>query len=94
MVAIVAAARINNEVRTILGRSICPGKRSIFFGWRIRRSYDALPSFQYCRPRPTRVVNHFLLPDACVEGLIEEVRRFTYGSDQTDDATAVLVRSR
>ena len=29
-----------------------------------------------------------------VEGLIEEVRRFSYGSDQTDDATAVLVRSR
>ena len=43
---------------------------------------------------PARLVEHFLRPDACVEGLIEEVQRFAYGSDLTDDATVVLVRSR
>ena len=43
---------------------------------------------------PARLIDHFLLPDACVEGLIDEVQRFTHGSDQTDDATVVLVRSR
>jgi sigma-B regulation protein RsbU (phosphoserine phosphatase) len=43
---------------------------------------------------PTRLLEHFLQPDACVEGLIEEVQRFGHGSDRTDDATAVLIRSR
>jgi phosphoserine phosphatase RsbU/P len=41
-----------------------------------------------------RLVEHFLRPEACVERLIEEVRRFGHGSDHTDDATAVLIRSR
>jgi sigma-B regulation protein RsbU (phosphoserine phosphatase) len=41
-----------------------------------------------------RLVEHFVHPDACVERLIEEVRRFGHGSDHTDDATAVLIRSR
>jgi sigma-B regulation protein RsbU (phosphoserine phosphatase) len=41
-----------------------------------------------------RLMEHFLRPDACVEQLIEEVRRFGHGSDHTDDATAVLIRSR
>jgi sigma-B regulation protein RsbU (phosphoserine phosphatase) len=41
-----------------------------------------------------RLVEHFLRPVACVEQLIEEVRRFGHGSDHTDDATAVLIRSR
>jgi sigma-B regulation protein RsbU (phosphoserine phosphatase) len=41
-----------------------------------------------------RLVEHFLRPGACVEQLIEEVRRFDHGSDHTDDATAVLIRSR
>jgi sigma-B regulation protein RsbU (phosphoserine phosphatase) len=40
-----------------------------------------------------RLMQHFLQPEACVEGLIQEVRRFGRGSDQTDDATAVLIRS-
>jgi sigma-B regulation protein RsbU (phosphoserine phosphatase) len=40
-----------------------------------------------------RLMQHFLQPEACVEGLVEEVRRFGRGSDQTDDATAVLIRS-
>jgi sigma-B regulation protein RsbU (phosphoserine phosphatase) len=43
---------------------------------------------------PARLLEHFLRPDACVEGLIEEVQRFGHGSDRTDDATAVLIRSR
>ena len=43
---------------------------------------------------PARLVEHFLRPDACVQGLIEEVQRFSSGSDRTDDATAVLIRSR
>jgi len=43
---------------------------------------------------PARLIEHFLRPDACIEGLIEEVQRFGHGSDRTDDATAVLIRSR
>ena len=41
-----------------------------------------------------RLLEHFLQPDACVEGLIEEVQRFGHKSTRTDDATAVLIRSR
>jgi sigma-B regulation protein RsbU (phosphoserine phosphatase) len=40
------------------------------------------------------LLEHFLQPEACVEGLIEEVGRFGHGSDRSDDATAVLIRSR
>jgi sigma-B regulation protein RsbU (phosphoserine phosphatase) len=43
---------------------------------------------------PARLREHFLQPDACIEGLIEEIRRFGSDSDLTDDATAVLIRSR
>jgi phosphoserine phosphatase RsbU/P len=43
---------------------------------------------------PARLIEHFLQPGACVEGLIAEVQRFGSGSDRTDDATAVLIRSR
>jgi sigma-B regulation protein RsbU (phosphoserine phosphatase) len=42
----------------------------------------------------TRLMQHFLMPDACVDGLIAEVKRFAAGSSRTDDATAVLLRSR
>ena len=41
-----------------------------------------------------RLVEHFLRPSACVDGLIEEISRFSHGSNHTDDATAVLIRSR
>ncbi len=41
-----------------------------------------------------RLFAHFLHPDACVDGLIEEVREFGRNSDQSDDATALLIRSR
>jgi phosphoserine phosphatase RsbU/P len=43
---------------------------------------------------PARLLEHFLDPEACIEGLIEEVQHFGAGSDHTDDATAVLIRSR
>src|SRR5258705_9006062 len=43
---------------------------------------------------PARLLDHFLQPDACIEGLLEEVQRFGQRSDRTDDATAVLIRSR
>jgi phosphoserine phosphatase RsbU/P len=43
---------------------------------------------------PARLLNHFLQPDACIDGLLEEVQRFHQRSDRTDDATAVLIRSR
>ena len=43
---------------------------------------------------PGRLLEHFLQPEACVDGLIEEVRNFSHGSDRTDDATVMLIRSR
>ncbi len=41
-----------------------------------------------------RLLEHFHQPDACIDGLLEEVQRFHQRSDRTDDATAVLIRSR
>ena len=41
-----------------------------------------------------RLIEHFLRPGACIDGLIADVQRFGAGSDRTDDATAVLIRSR
>jgi sigma-B regulation protein RsbU (phosphoserine phosphatase) len=41
-----------------------------------------------------RLLAHFEQPGACVNGLIEEVRRFGHGSEHADDATALLIRSR
>jgi phosphoserine phosphatase RsbU/P len=41
-----------------------------------------------------RLIEHFLQPEACVNGLIAEVQRFSARSDRSDDATAVLIRSR
>jgi sigma-B regulation protein RsbU (phosphoserine phosphatase) len=43
---------------------------------------------------PARLVEHFLRPKACVEGLFEEIQHFSVGSAHTDDATAVLIASR
>jgi len=43
---------------------------------------------------PMRLIDHFRQADACVDALIEEIRRFGIGSDLTDDATAVLIHSR
>ncbi|HYK38045.1 GAF domain-containing SpoIIE family protein phosphatase [Alloacidobacterium sp.] len=41
-----------------------------------------------------RLLEHFQQYDACVNGLIDEVREFGEGSIRADDATAVLIRSR
>jgi sigma-B regulation protein RsbU (phosphoserine phosphatase) len=41
-----------------------------------------------------RLIEHFLRPGACVDGLIADVQRFGTRSDRTDDATALLIRSR
>jgi sigma-B regulation protein RsbU (phosphoserine phosphatase) len=43
---------------------------------------------------PARLMQHFLDPEARVDGLIAEVKRFGGGADSCDDATAVLIRSR
>jgi sigma-B regulation protein RsbU (phosphoserine phosphatase) len=43
---------------------------------------------------PARLIEHFLDPQACVDGLIAEVQRFGGESERSDDATAVLIRSR
>lgn len=41
-----------------------------------------------------RLFRHFLNPDSSIDGLIEEVRRFGVDSRFSDDATALLIRSR
>jgi sigma-B regulation protein RsbU (phosphoserine phosphatase) len=51
-------------------------------------------SAKYEEYGPARLIDHFLQPDACVEGLIEEIRKFGMGSDLIDDATVMLIRSR
>ena len=43
---------------------------------------------------PARLIEHFHDPEACVDSLIAEVQRHGSGSTHTDDATAVLIRSR
>jgi sigma-B regulation protein RsbU (phosphoserine phosphatase) len=40
-----------------------------------------------------RLLEHFQLPDACVDGLIDEIRSFGPRRDRQDDATAVLICS-
>jgi phosphoserine phosphatase RsbU/P len=42
---------------------------------------------------PARLLEHFAQPGACVDGLIADVKRFSAGSAQPDDATALLIRS-
>ena len=41
-----------------------------------------------------RLLEHFLVPGACVEGLVNEVKEFSGGCPRMDDATVVLLRSR
>src|SRR5690348_9503181 len=43
---------------------------------------------------PERLLQFFSDPDVCVDGLIAEVQRFSGLSEQSDDATALLIRSR
>lgn len=67
-----------------------PGTRLLFYTDGITEATN-LREEEY---GPARLQKHFLHPDACIEGLIEEVQRFGLGSSRTDDATAVLIRSR
>ena len=41
-----------------------------------------------------RLLEHFLAPGACVEGLVRQVKEFVGGCPDMDDATVVLLRSR
>lgn len=43
---------------------------------------------------PKRLLEHFVAPDACVEGLVNQVKAFAGGCLHMDDATVVLLRSR
>ncbi|WP_263366392.1 GAF domain-containing SpoIIE family protein phosphatase [Edaphobacter bradus] len=67
-----------------------PGTRLLFYTDGITEAMNSRDE-EY---GPARLREHFLQPDACVEGLIEEVQRFGHGSNRTDDATVVLIRSR
>jgi sigma-B regulation protein RsbU (phosphoserine phosphatase) len=67
-----------------------PGTRLLFYT-------DGITEAMNCYDEefgPARLLDHFLEPSACVEGLIEEVQRYGQGSERSDDATAVLIRSR
>ena len=67
-----------------------PGTRLLFYTDGITEAMNSLQE-EY---GPARLREHFLQPDACIQGLIEEVQRFGQGSRSADDATAVLIRSR
>jgi serine phosphatase RsbU (regulator of sigma subunit) len=41
-----------------------------------------------------RLLEHFLAPGACVDGLVNHVKEFVGGCPNVDDATVVLLRSR
>ncbi|MBV8552989.1 MAG: SpoIIE family protein phosphatase [Acidobacteriaceae bacterium] len=67
-----------------------PGTRLLFYTDGITEAMN----LHYEEYGPARLIEHFLQPDACVEGLIEQVQRFGHGSERTDDTTAVLIHSR
>jgi phosphoserine phosphatase RsbU/P len=70
--------------------SLNPGTQLLFYTDGITEAMN-LSGEEY---GAARLLEHFQRPGACVEQLIEEVGRFGLGSDHTDDATAVLIRSR
>ena len=67
-----------------------PGTQLLFYTDGITEAMDSADE----EFGPARLIEHFLDPTACVESLIAEVQRFGTGSTHTDDATAVLIRSR
>jgi sigma-B regulation protein RsbU (phosphoserine phosphatase) len=73
--------------RTIM---LAPGTKLLFYTDGITEAMNGTDE-EY---GPTRLIEHFLDPEACVDSLIAEVQRFGTGSDRTDDATALLIRSR
>ena len=67
-----------------------PGTRMLFYTDGITEAMNAADD----EFGPDRLIEHFRLPDACVDSLIAEVQNFGAGGQHTDDATAVLIRSR
>jgi len=67
-----------------------PGTRLLLYTDGITEAMNLLDEEYGAR----RLLDHFGNSDACVEGLIEEVQLFGRGSTRSDDATAVLIRSR
>jgi sigma-B regulation protein RsbU (phosphoserine phosphatase) len=70
--------------------TLTPGTQLLLYTDGITEAMDGIEE-EY---GPARLIEHFLQPEACVDGLITEVQRFAAGSDRSDDATAVLIRSR
>jgi sigma-B regulation protein RsbU (phosphoserine phosphatase) len=70
--------------------TLAPGTKLLFYTDGITEAMNSTQE-EY---GPARLIEHFRQTDACVDGLITEVQRFGAGSDQIDDATAVLIRSR
>ena len=69
---------------------LLPGTHLLLYTDGITEAMDG----EYQEYGPARLIEHFLQPGACVDGLIQEIRRFGSQSDLTDDATAMLIRSR
>jgi sigma-B regulation protein RsbU (phosphoserine phosphatase) len=69
---------------------LTPGTKLLFYSDGITEAMNQLNE----EFGPSRLLDHFAQPDACVGELIEQVRRFGNGSAWSDDATAVLIRSR
>jgi len=67
-----------------------PGTKLLFYTDGITEAMDTTEE----EFGPDRLIKHFIEPDACVDSLIAEVQRYGAGSEHTDDATAVLIRSR
>ena len=67
-----------------------PGTRLLFYTDGITEAMNATDE-EY---GPARLIEHFVQPEACVDSLIAEVQKFGIGSTHTDDATALLIRSR
>jgi sigma-B regulation protein RsbU (phosphoserine phosphatase) len=70
--------------------TLTPGTQLLLYTDGITEAMDCLEE-EY---GSARLIKHFLRPEASVESLIADVQRFTAGSDRSDDATAVLIRSR
>jgi phosphoserine phosphatase RsbU/P len=70
--------------------TLTPGTKLLLYTDGIREAMDSREE-EY---GSARLIEHFSRPGACVDGLIAEVNRFSAGSARTDDATAVLIRSR
>jgi sigma-B regulation protein RsbU (phosphoserine phosphatase) len=68
-----------------------PGTKLLFYSDGITEAMSAIDEEEF---GPARLIEHFVQPEACVDSLIAEVQKFGVGSEHTDDATALLIRSR